>query len=87
MGQKVEAGRQAVGTIFLVHFLDLPSIPPPLDDIEVKFIPDEIKTQSQTKRIGKASCIPESQCCQFWSRELSKRTEVQPINGAPNYIE
>ena len=56
MGRKVEA---AIGTIFPVHFFDLPSIPPPLDDIEIEFIPDEIKTQSRTK-IGEASCTRES---------------------------
>jgi hypothetical protein len=42
-GPKKLKQKAAVGTIFLVHFLDLPSIPPPLDDIEIKFIPDEIK--------------------------------------------
>ena len=35
--------KAVIGTVFLVHFLDLPSIPPPLDDIEIKFIPGKIK--------------------------------------------
>jgi hypothetical protein len=38
--------KAVIGTVFLVHFLDLPGISSSLDDIEIKFIPDKIKTQS-----------------------------------------
>jgi hypothetical protein len=36
---------KVISTIFLVHFNDLPRIPSPLDDIEIKFIPEKIETQ------------------------------------------
>jgi hypothetical protein len=45
-GPKKLEQEAVIGTIFLVHFLDLPSVPPPLDDIEIEFIPDKIKTPS-----------------------------------------